>query len=430
MTATANKTGTKKSFFETHEERKLPSFTRDELALGSLLGTGGFCMVHEIVDMRLVSPSEKQDGEEKKKEETVAQEDLDDLMDGEHADEMETYEDHPYEKVNQFDETESRLFMKKHSMRKSYAGSMSARYAIKRLKVDSTMTGKLLETGLKDLEIESKVLRYVDHPNIIKMRATANVSPSDKSFFLVLDRLYGTLEERIGDEWTHAFNNAKLAANAGLCFGICGKDDFNPELDHLWLERLLAAYDLASALRYLHKNRIIYRDLKPENIGFDIRGDIKLFDFGFAKELPLTGAKKGLYKLTGVTGSRRYMAPEVALCQPYNLKADVYSFSIVLWEICSLKEPFPLYDVRDHMHWVVKQGIRPKVHNSWPISVRDLMKECWSVDIKSRPSFDRIARVVRGEAALHEINPGSTILDRTKHMMDKSNASRQMLAED
>lgn len=253
MTTKAKKNGSRKSFFETHEERKLPTFTREELALGSLLGTGGFCMVHEIVDMRLVSPSEKQYNEEKKKEEFETGENPAGSIDDGHADEMSAYEDHPYKEVDQFDENESRLFMKKHCMRKSYAESISARYAIKRLKVE--ITGKLLETGLKDLEIERKVLRYVDHPNIIKMRATSNVSAGDKSVFLVLDRLYGTLEERIGDEWTHTFNNAKMAANTGFCFGICGKEAFNPELDHLWLERLLAAYDLASALRYLHKKR-------------------------------------------------------------------------------------------------------------------------------------------------------------------------------
>lgn len=54
--------------------------------------------------------------------------------------------------------------------------------------------------------------------------------------------------------------------------------------------------------------RIVYRDIKPDNIGFDVRGDVKIFDLGLAKEL---GCSKnngdGTYNLTGDTGSPRYV---------------------------------------------------------------------------------------------------------------------------
>ena len=53
-------------------------------------------------------------------------------------------------------------------------------------------------------------------------------------------------------------------------------------------------------------------------MGFDIRDDIKLFDFGLAKEVHSEDKdENGLYKLTGMTGSPRYMAPEVGLEKPY-----------------------------------------------------------------------------------------------------------------
>jgi serine/threonine protein kinase len=56
---------------------------------------------------------------------------------------------------------------------------------------------------------------------------------------------------------------------------------------------------------------IIYRDLKPDNIGFDVRGDVKIFDFGLAKEInPKKKLDDGTYNLTADTGSLRYMAPE------------------------------------------------------------------------------------------------------------------------
>ena len=77
--------------------------------------------------------------------------------------------------------------------------------------------------------------------------------------------------------------------------------------------------------------RIYNSDLKPDNVGFNFEGRVKLFDFGLAKELdPLQKTADGMYEMSGGTGSRRFMAPEVALGHPYNLSADIYSFSILI----------------------------------------------------------------------------------------------------
>lgn len=64
--------------------------------------------------------------------------------------------------------------------------------------------------------------------------------------------------------------------------------------------------------------RILHRDIKPQNVGFDIRGDIKIFDFGLAKELkPCDREGKDQFRTSGLAGTRRYMAPEVAQVMPY-----------------------------------------------------------------------------------------------------------------
>jgi serine/threonine protein kinase len=55
---------------------------------------------------------------------------------------------------------------------------------------------------------------------------------------------------------------------------------------------------------------VVYRDLKPDNVGFDVRGDVKIFDFGLSRQLPSEKLKDGTYNMTGDTGSPRYMAPE------------------------------------------------------------------------------------------------------------------------
>jgi len=156
-------------------------------------------------------------------------------------------------------------------------------------------------------------------------------------------------------------------------------------------------------------------------MGFDVRGDIKLFDFGLCKELtPDIKTKDGLYNLTGLTGSRRYMAPEVVLCQNYNETVDVFSFGILLWQMLSLRVPFETFDPRDHTEQVVKGGYRPPISNSWPVMTKGIMKECWSATIKDRPDFGRISSVIKGELATIDDTNASRINNRSSHMMRKS----------
>jgi serine/threonine protein kinase len=146
---------------------------------------------------------------------------------------------------------------------------------------------------------------------------------------LVIDRLYDTMEDRI-IKWE------KLQKRIGG--GIRAKifDRNGAKKLSLLDDKLVAAFDLSAAILFLHNRNILYRDLKPgtgkrclmskrgrahwklmsnfafsvENIGFDIRDDVKLFDFGLAKEVHLKDRDaNGLFNLTAMTGSLRYMAP-------------------------------------------------------------------------------------------------------------------------
>lgn len=324
----------------------IPKFARTELTLGRLVGKGGFSLVFEVVKLEVeeVYDISKRSASERRE---VAKESIDE--------------------------------------------NGMPRFAVKMLRDD--LIDEEHSKGVIDLAVEARFLRRLSHPNIIAMRATANSDPLESRFFIVLEVLHSTLEERL-PEWRRKINSTRSMWCGPMGYCCVDKD----AIQATWLERIGIARCIASALNYLHKESIIYRDLKPENVGFDPDGQVKIFDFGLSKRLlPDDRTANGLYRLTGNTGSLRYMAPEVALNQSYNTKADSYSFAIVLWQLCSLTVPYAGYNVRMHADLVVGKGHRPHLHRSWPLSWGALMQACWSSDIEERFDFDRILAILDDE---------------------------------
>ena len=101
-----------------------------------------------------------------------------------------------------------------------------------------------------------------------------------------------------------------------------------------------------------------------------------------------------LYKLTMSTGSLRYMAPEIAMEQPYNESCDVYSWGILYWQVCSLQTPYSRYTTRQHAERVVRGGERPKPDKSWPKPWKELMTECWAGVAGLRPTMEHVLEQV------------------------------------
>lgn len=95
----------------------------------------------------------------------------------------------------------------------------------------------------------------------------------------------------------------------------------------------------------------------------------------------------------------RYMAPEVARAAPYNQSVDVYSFGILLWELCSGEKAFGRSSRGNHLCQVVYGGERPpldaKRTEYWPANLIRLMQRCWSPSTQERPSFRVIAEVLQ-----------------------------------
>lgn len=76
------------------------------------------------------------------------------------------------------------------------------------------------------------------------------------------------------------------------------------------------------------------------------------------------------------------MASEVLREEPYNVKADVFSFSLMLWEIFTLERPHES-SIPDASVF----GERPKIPKEWPSSLKRILERGWSDDLETRPSM-------------------------------------------
>ncbi|KAI3689383.1 hypothetical protein L2E82_47339 [Cichorium intybus] len=143
------------------------------------------------------------------------------------------------------------------------------------------------------------------------------------------------------------------------------------------------AIDVCKGMEYLHKSNIIHRDLKTANLLMDSNNVVKVADFGVARFQNQQGV------MTAETGTYRWMAPEVINHQPYDQKADVFSFAIVLWELVTAKIP---YDDMTPLQAAlgVRQGRRPNLPTNTHPKLLELMQKCWETDPVNRPSFSEI----------------------------------------
>ena len=159
-----------------------------------------------------------------------------------------------------------------------------------------------------------------------------------------------------------------------------------PDLMKKWIKQS------ALAIQYLHANNFLHRDIKASNCLLFENDNLKLCDFGLAREISqfqTTSSRKGTY---------RYMAPEIHIGNEhgrglFSKPSDIYAFGMLMLEICTRKVPF------DDLEWCavvfqVGRGRQPVIPDDCAEDLADLMKRCWNFNPKDRPGIDSI---VEGE---------------------------------
>jgi serine/threonine protein kinase len=206
-------------------EKQIPRFDEQEVVVGKLLGSGGFNHVYELERVELIANP----------------------LSSEHA-----------RKISSELQIASREHVAKHFYRES---SQQGRYAIKFLSKETIQDPDRFCTGAADLVVEAKFLASLEHPNIVRLRGMAAAGTAgfstcrQKGYFLLLDKLNCTLDDKI-EEWKDIEKKAAGALQRKIL------DRNGKKQKNLLADRMHVAFDVASAIQYLHQNKIIYRDLK------------------------------------------------------------------------------------------------------------------------------------------------------------------------
>jgi tRNA A-37 threonylcarbamoyl transferase component Bud32 len=195
-------------------------------------------------------------------------------------------------------------------------GGMSAVFRVRQPKLDRIVALKVLPKSLaatpgfaERFTREGRVLARLSHPNIV---AVHDFGESGGFCYLIMEYVDGV--------------NLRQAMRAGR---------FTPE------QALNIIPALCDALQFAHSQGVLHRDIKPENILLDLKGRVKIADFGIAKIISEdTGDAMLLTQSGALLGTAPYMAPE-QIEQPASVdhRADIYSLGVVFYEMLTGELP-------------------------------------------------------------------------------------------
>ena len=200
-------------------------------------------------------------------------------------------------------------------------GGMGVVYEAEDLKLGRHVALKFIPENLagdpKSLERftrEARAASLLNHPNICTIHG---IEDNNGHPFIVMERLEGeSLKQHIAG---HPMPIEKV-----LDVGV----------------------QVADALMASHAKNIVHRDIKPANIFLTPSGQVKVLDFGLAKLVHNlgteddAGADNSLTAIGVIPGTAVYMSPEQARSETVDARADLFSFGVVLYEMCTGKKPF------------------------------------------------------------------------------------------
>jgi tRNA A-37 threonylcarbamoyl transferase component Bud32 len=192
-----------------------------------------------------------------------------------------------------------------------------------------------------------------------------------------------------------------------------------------WLRRVNMALDAAKGCHFLHTHEpcIVHRDLKSPNLVVDKHWTLKVCDFGLA----MTKSHFYVSMGAGGVGTPEWTAPEVLKDEPFNEKADVYSFGVILWELCTRKRPFRGLTQMQVVVAVGFNGERLPPVNKPDVdpALNELMMKCMAEKWADRPAFDLVVQTLQKIAKHYEEKEKQRAASRRSARGSSSDAGRE-----
>lgn len=193
----------------------------------------------------------------------------------------------------------------------------------------------------KRFQREAKILRGLDHPNIIKL-LSADAAET---------------EAWIAFEYFPS-ENLRQALH---------KTNLSEERKFQYTHQLL------TGLAYAHQQQIIHRDIKPENILINKQAHLKIADFGLAQ----VQNEAGVTQKSSIVGTPGYMSPEQISGEKLTPQSDLFSAGIVIFELFSGKNPFVGKDISETINNILSKNIDDifTTENDLPPDIQPVLKK-------------------------------------------------------
>ncbi len=157
-------------------------------------------------------------------------------------------------------------------------------------------------------------------------------------------------------------------------------------------EKLIKIYlkQILFGISYLHEKGIVHRDLKCANILVDLKGNIKLSDFGCSGQLSNSNYADSEI-LNSLKGTIPFMAPEVICQNKYGRKADIWSIGCTALEMATGKLPWGHFDnYFQAMYKIGKSNDIPEVPMKISSSFKSFLLNCFKRNYKERPGIKEL----------------------------------------